>query len=272
MGGSEAETIHQPRDRLKGQPQEGQHSAAVFGGTRDRLPPARGAAYLARWDCHPQGRDLASRPFRDLRGSVSAANKARSGDCRTRKTKTSWPWGAASRTRKAFARSRICQRRRARLEAFVSFSKCDRAKPIDENGSDTEQLSISCRSCVQDDLSRARASSESLRVGVMWVPPYRAGCDARESPLRNHAGLATLPLTDETVAQMPQRRGTSKKTLGVKDIVILVGAPDEIAPVDDSAFEKKAGELIARAGSAGKRANGRSLKARHASTPRKREK
>ena len=46
MGGSEAETIHQSRERLKGQPQEGQHSAAAFGGTRDRLPPARGAEYL----------------------------------------------------------------------------------------------------------------------------------------------------------------------------------------------------------------------------------
>jgi hypothetical protein len=37
--GAEAETIRQPRDRLKGQPQERQHSAAE-GGTRDRLPPA----------------------------------------------------------------------------------------------------------------------------------------------------------------------------------------------------------------------------------------
>jgi len=42
MGGSKAETIRQPRDRLKRQPQERQHSAAN-GGTRDRLPPARGA-------------------------------------------------------------------------------------------------------------------------------------------------------------------------------------------------------------------------------------
>ena len=42
MGESEAQTIRQPRDRLRGQPQERQHSAAG-GGTRDRLPPARGA-------------------------------------------------------------------------------------------------------------------------------------------------------------------------------------------------------------------------------------
>jgi hypothetical protein len=42
MGGSVAEPIRQPRDRLKGQPQERQHSAAA-GGTRDRLPPARGS-------------------------------------------------------------------------------------------------------------------------------------------------------------------------------------------------------------------------------------
>src|ERR1700733_9144450 len=39
-----AETIRQPRDRLKRHPQERQHSAAVCGGTRDRVPPARGAA------------------------------------------------------------------------------------------------------------------------------------------------------------------------------------------------------------------------------------
>jgi hypothetical protein len=69
MGGSAAETIHQPRDRLRGHPQEGQHSAAVFGGTRDRVPPASGSESLARWDRHPQGRDPASRLFRDLRGS-----------------------------------------------------------------------------------------------------------------------------------------------------------------------------------------------------------
>ena len=47
MGGSEAETIRQHRDRLKGQPQEREHSDAE-GGTRDRLPPARGTLSLAR--------------------------------------------------------------------------------------------------------------------------------------------------------------------------------------------------------------------------------
>jgi len=47
MGESEAKTIRQPRDRLKGQPQEREHSDAA-GGTRDRLPPARGADCLAR--------------------------------------------------------------------------------------------------------------------------------------------------------------------------------------------------------------------------------
>jgi hypothetical protein len=55
MGGSAAETIRQPRDRLKGQPQERQHSAAV-GGTRDRLPPARGAVAL-REGSSPNGQD-----------------------------------------------------------------------------------------------------------------------------------------------------------------------------------------------------------------------
>ncbi len=39
-------TIRQPRDRLKGQPQEREHSDAA-GGTRDRLPPARGSTVAA---------------------------------------------------------------------------------------------------------------------------------------------------------------------------------------------------------------------------------
>ncbi len=54
----------QPRDRLKGQPQEGQHSAADFGGTPDRLPPAR-------------GRDR-SRTAETLRGSVHESPVRRS--------------------------------------------------------------------------------------------------------------------------------------------------------------------------------------------------
>jgi hypothetical protein len=41
-----SETIRQPGDRLTGQPQERQHSDAE-GGTRNRLPPAKGAAFLA---------------------------------------------------------------------------------------------------------------------------------------------------------------------------------------------------------------------------------
>jgi hypothetical protein len=39
MGEAPAETTRVSRDRLKGQPQERQHSAAE-GGTQDRLPPA----------------------------------------------------------------------------------------------------------------------------------------------------------------------------------------------------------------------------------------
>src|SRR5260370_4014579 len=39
MGGAPAQTTRGSRDRLKGQPQERQHSAAE-GGTRDRPPPA----------------------------------------------------------------------------------------------------------------------------------------------------------------------------------------------------------------------------------------
>jgi len=46
MGESEAQTIRQPGDRLRGQPQERQHSAAE-GGTRDRLPPARGTVFAS---------------------------------------------------------------------------------------------------------------------------------------------------------------------------------------------------------------------------------
>jgi hypothetical protein len=49
-----AETIHQPRDRLTGQPQERQHSAAA-GGTRDRLE--------RRARCHgAKSADLADAP------------------------------------------------------------------------------------------------------------------------------------------------------------------------------------------------------------------
>jgi hypothetical protein len=56
------------RDRLRGQPQERQHSAAV---RRDAGPTAPGEVFISSCarDCHPQGRD---------RGSASAANKARS--------------------------------------------------------------------------------------------------------------------------------------------------------------------------------------------------
>jgi hypothetical protein len=43
-----ATAIRQSRDRLKGQPQEREHSDAVFGGTGDRVPPARGAVWLAQ--------------------------------------------------------------------------------------------------------------------------------------------------------------------------------------------------------------------------------
>ncbi len=45
MGGSEAETIRQPRDRLTAHPQEREHSDAA-GGTRDRVRPARGTLFL----------------------------------------------------------------------------------------------------------------------------------------------------------------------------------------------------------------------------------
>ena len=38
--GRDGELIRLHRDRLSGQPEERQHSAAI-GGTRDRLPPAR---------------------------------------------------------------------------------------------------------------------------------------------------------------------------------------------------------------------------------------
>src|SRR6266851_3082434 len=47
MGGAPAETTRASRDRLKGQPQERQHSAAN-GGTRDRLPPASDSRAASR--------------------------------------------------------------------------------------------------------------------------------------------------------------------------------------------------------------------------------
>jgi hypothetical protein len=75
---SAAQAIRQPRDRLKGQPQERQHSAAV-GGTRDRLPPARGTIFLARG---MEARRAETRnPKRDQRGSARASPVRR---CRTR--------------------------------------------------------------------------------------------------------------------------------------------------------------------------------------------
>src|SRR5882762_11437211 len=47
MGGAPAETPRGSRDRLRGQPQERQHSAAE-GGTRDRLPPASDSRAASR--------------------------------------------------------------------------------------------------------------------------------------------------------------------------------------------------------------------------------
>jgi hypothetical protein len=47
MGGAPAETTRGSRDRLKGQPQERQHSAAEAG-TRDRLPPASDSRATSR--------------------------------------------------------------------------------------------------------------------------------------------------------------------------------------------------------------------------------
>jgi hypothetical protein len=47
MGGAPAETTRGSRDRLKGQPQERQHSAAE-GGTRDRLPPGSDSRATSR--------------------------------------------------------------------------------------------------------------------------------------------------------------------------------------------------------------------------------
>ena len=47
MGGAPAETTRGSQDRLKGQPQERQHSAAE-GGTRDRLPPASDSRATSR--------------------------------------------------------------------------------------------------------------------------------------------------------------------------------------------------------------------------------
>src|SRR5258707_3979666 len=44
-----------------------------------------------------------------------------------------------------------------------------------------------------------------------------------------------------------------KKDSGAKRPVVLVGATDEIAPFDNAAFEKKAGELIGRSARAGSR-------------------
>src|ERR1700730_13889214 len=53
---SAATATRRRRDRLKGQPQERQHSAAV---RRDAGPTAPGEVFISSCarDCHPQGRD-----------------------------------------------------------------------------------------------------------------------------------------------------------------------------------------------------------------------
>jgi hypothetical protein len=71
MGGSAAETIRQPRERLRGQPQERQHSATA-GGTRDRPAPAR-VPYGLRAGSSPDGRDPVSRS----RGSQGLGERER---------------------------------------------------------------------------------------------------------------------------------------------------------------------------------------------------
>jgi len=65
-GGAPATTTRRRRDRLKGHPQERQHSAAN-GGTRDRVPPARRSLFLRE----------GSLPEAETPGSGSAARRAR---------------------------------------------------------------------------------------------------------------------------------------------------------------------------------------------------
>ena len=48
LGGAKRKQLCRRRDRLKGQPQQHQHSAAVLGGTRDRLPPGEAFRFLLR--------------------------------------------------------------------------------------------------------------------------------------------------------------------------------------------------------------------------------
>ena len=75
-GGAVRRPFASHRDRNTGQPTERQHSAAE-GGTRDRLPLVRRTIrHLAR-GIVTVGRDPVSRS-RDLRGSASAASRARS--------------------------------------------------------------------------------------------------------------------------------------------------------------------------------------------------
>jgi hypothetical protein len=75
-------SIRQPRDRLTGQPQERQHSAAV-GGARDRLPPARGAIYFfARTIVTrraEKGSRSASRSLSEARGAIERDRPRKAG-------------------------------------------------------------------------------------------------------------------------------------------------------------------------------------------------
>ena len=73
--GTISETIRQPRDRLKGS-RRSVSIAPPTGGTRDRLPPARGAIIL-REGSSPNGRDANPGYGSSAAARLSEASRAR---------------------------------------------------------------------------------------------------------------------------------------------------------------------------------------------------
>jgi hypothetical protein len=103
MDGAPAETIRQPRDRLKGQPQEHQHSAASW---RDAGPTAPGkGCRCERQGWKPACAETASAPFTTARpeGGRDAESPARRicGLRRPARTGTRQPNRSSAKTRQA---------------------------------------------------------------------------------------------------------------------------------------------------------------------------
>jgi hypothetical protein len=70
---------------------------------------------------------------------------------------------------------------------------------------------------------------------------------------------------------MPRRGKPSNQSSGVERLIADLDAASDIAPLDDAAFGKKAGELIARSASGRKRPNSHGPRSGKSSSLRKGE-